>query len=193
MRKSLLLFVLGLGAWLAPAKAEFLSLAGPASANGPFDVTVNLTNVFDTHDPVLDAFVGYGFNVSFDLAILSFLGETPGPLFEDLSGIPGAEVAGVVGPPLFFLGPSDFTEPLTLATLHFGIVGSGAGTVSVAGDPSVDPNQGLLYLLGSDPLSASTAVSVSAVPEPGTMSLLGGVLLVVCTINGRTSFRLPRS
>jgi hypothetical protein len=90
MKTSLLLFALSSAAFLAPAGAETLTLSGPATANGPFDVAVNLTNVFDTHDPATDAFVGYGFNVSFDPAILSFLSETPGPLFDDLSPLPGA-------------------------------------------------------------------------------------------------------
>lgn len=198
MKKSLLLFALICGGLLFPAGAETLSLAGPSTVSGPFDLTVNLTNVFDTHDPATDAFVGFGFNVDFDPAILSFVGETTGPLFDDFSGIPGAPVAGLVTPPFFFLGPGDFTEPLLLATLHFDVIGSGSTSVSISGDPAVNPNQGLVYLSGEDALSASTRVSASAaagVPEPGTMVLAGSVLLMLwggSWFSAHTSSRRPR-
>src|SRR5215471_1098230 len=128
MKKSLLLFGLGCGAFFVPARAETLSLAGPSTVSGPFDLTVNLTHVFDTHDPATDAFLGFGFQVAFDPAILSFVSQTPGPLFNDFSGaFPGTQVAGLASS--IFLSPGDFTEPLILAVLHFNVVGSGPTSV----------------------------------------------------------------
>jgi hypothetical protein len=156
---------------LVPARAETFSLGAPSSAAGAFDVLVNVTGVFDPpHDA--DFLLGYGFNVSFDSSILSYLGETAGPLFDDISGIPGAQVAGVAS--AILLGPGDFTEPLNLAILHFDVVGVGNTSIGISGDIS-DPNDGLLYLSGSDPISATT--SVVATPEPGSWSLLSSGLL----------------
>jgi hypothetical protein len=86
----------------------------------------------------------------------------------------------VVSAPFFFLGPGDFTEPLTPAILHFSTVGSGPTTIRVSGDPSVNPNQGLVYFSGSDSLTASTRVTAAAaVPEPNTIGLAGGALLLL--------------
>jgi hypothetical protein len=155
---------LAFAASLVPARAESFGLSAPVSASGTFDVLVNVTGVFDSpHDS--DFLLGYGFNVSFDSSVLSYLGETPGALFDDLSGIPGAEVAGVASAVL--LGPGDFTEPLNLATLHFNVVGAENTSISITGDIS-DPNEGLIYLSSSDPISATT--SLSAVPEPGFLA-----------------------
>jgi hypothetical protein len=151
---------------LVPARAESFELSAPASASGAFDVSVNVTGVFDPpHDG--DFLLGYGFNVSFDSSILSYIGETPGALFDDLSGIPGAQVAGVASNIL--LAPGDFTEPLNLAILHFDVIGVGTTSIGITGDIS-DPNGGLIYLSDSDPISATTVVS--AVPEPRSWVLL---------------------
>lgn len=114
--------------------------------------------------------------MTFDSSLLQFVGETAGPLFLDLSPLPGADVAGVATSIL--LNPGDFTEPLTLAVLHFDVIGSGATSVGISGDPS-DLDAGLIYLSGSDPISASARLTTSAVatPEPGTaLLLLGGLL-----------------
>jgi len=56
----------------------------------------------------------------------AYLGETAGAFFQDLSGRPGitAQVAGVANN--IPLGPSDFTEPLNLAVLHFETIGLGS-------------------------------------------------------------------
>jgi len=159
----------------APAGAEVLSLSAPGTAGGFFDVFVNLTNVFDApHDS--DFFLGYGFDVSFDASVLSYAGETAGPLFDDISGNAGitAQVAGVATNVL--LGPGDFTEPLNLAVLHFGVTGVGPTTIRISGD-TANLDQGLIYLSGSDAISAS--VSVNALPEPNMGWLVGlGVALL---------------
>ncbi len=176
MRKSLSLFLLASAVFAAPASAAVVSLSAPAAPAGSFDVLVNLTNVFDPpHDS--DFFLGYGFDVSFDTGILTYLGETAGPLFTDISGNPGigAQVAGVATSIL--LGPGDFTEPLNLAILHFEVTGLGPTTISITADIS-NPDQGLIYLTGSDPISASAALT--AAPEPGSIWLLGFGILGVC-------------
>lgn len=158
---------------VTPALAD-IQLSAPSTATGSFDVVVEASNVFAApHDA--DFLLGYGFNVSFDNALLQFTGETAGPLFDDLSPLPGADVAGVAT--AILLGPGDFTEPLELAVLHFNVVGSGVTSIGISGDPS-NLNGGLLYLSGSDPISASTRLTTSAVatPEPGTALLLFGAL-----------------
>jgi hypothetical protein len=177
MKKSLLLLLVALAVCAAPAGAELITVSAPAAPNGSFDVLVNLTDVFSPpHDA--DFFLGYGFDVSFDTSILSYLGETPGPLFTDLSANPGimAQVAGVATSVL--LGPGDFVEPLNLAVLHFATAGLGPTTITITGNTS-NPDQGLIYLSGSDPISAST--SLTAVPEPNSALLLSLVALVLCS------------
>jgi hypothetical protein len=175
MKKSVLL--LALAAFTIPARAELITLDAPASPSGSFDVFVNLTNVFDPPHAT-DFFLGYGFDVSYDHTILSYLGETPGALFTDLSGNPGitAQVAGIASSVL--LGPGDFTEPLNLAVLHFGITGSGPTAISISGDTS-NLDQGLIYLSTSDPISASRSLTATAVPEPSAISLLSFAVLAL--------------
>lgn len=181
MKKSLLLLLLAIAACVVPARADEITLVAPSAVVGSFDVVVNVTGVFDApHD--FDDLVAFGFDVNFDSTALSYLGETSGALFTDLSSNPGigADVAGIAT--AILLGPGDFSEPLTLAVLHFQTIGNGPTTISIIGDPS-NPDQGLFYLTGSDPISASTTVNRSAVsaPEPGTLllCLLGLVGLFV--------------
>jgi hypothetical protein len=152
-----------------PAAANVISLNAPTTVNGNFDMYVNVAGVFDPpHDT--DFLLAYGFDLSFTNSVLSYLGETAGPLFTDISGNPGitAQVAGVATSIL--LGPGDFTEPLNLAVIHFGVVGLGPATITITGDP-LNLDQGLIYLTGSDPIATSTPVT--AVPEPASLSLLG--------------------
>jgi len=156
---------------LVPGRAEIITLDAPSETGGLLDVSVNLTDVFSSPHNT-DAFLGYGFDVSFDSSVVSYLGETSGALFDDLSDNPGisAEVAGVASSIL--LEPGDFTEPLNLAVLHFQVIGVGPTTISISGDVS-NLDQGLIYLSGSDPISASLAV-----PEPNGLWLLSlGLLL----------------
>jgi len=171
MNRLLCVLFLGSTAAVAPSWANIISLDAPSAPSGAFDVLVNVTGVFDAPH-ASDFLLGYGFNVSFDRSKLSYLGETPGALFDDLSGNPGimAQVAGVAG--MILLGPGDVIEPLNLAVLHFGITAGGPTSISIAGDPS-NLDQGLIYLSGSDPISASASVSPTATSEPGAQWLLG--------------------
>jgi hypothetical protein len=165
-----------------PAEASTISLtpASPPISGSTFDVLVQVTNLFSGRAPD-DTLLAYGFDVNIgNSSIFNFLGETPGPLFDDLpifGGIP--MVAGIATSPLG-IGPSDFTDPLTLATLHFTALKSGTTSISVTWDSS-DPNQGLVYFdLPYGPISGS--VSITAVPEPSTLFLFApaAVLLFLC-------------
>jgi len=175
MKKCFLFLFLALAPISVPARAEIVTLDAPAAPNGFFDVLVNLTGVFDSpHDS--DFFLGYGFDVSMSNSAVSYLGETPGMLFTDLSANPGimAQVAGIANSIL--LGPGDFTEPLNLAILHFQVTGGGPTTLTITGDTS-NPDQGLIYLTGSDPISASA--SLTGVPEPRAVWLLSVAVLLL--------------
>jgi len=173
--KKLLLTLLALSVSFVPAHAATVVLLGPSTVSGPFDVVVNVTNVFaPPHDT--DSLLAYGFDITFDNTVLTYLGETAGPLFTDITGQPGlaAQVAGVAS--AILLSPGDFVEPLQLATLHFGLAGVqfGATSISITGDP-LNLDQGLIYLSTSDPIAAGTRVTaLAAVPEPGTL-LLGAL------------------
>jgi hypothetical protein len=183
MNKLGIVLLLAAIAAIVPANATTITLQVPTAPNGSFDVLVNATGVFGVpHDA--DFLLGYGFNVIFDPLALTYLGETPGPLFDDLSHNPGigADVAGVAT--AILLGPGDFTEPLTLAVLHFGIAGLGPTSISITGNPA-NPDQGLIYLSGSDAISVST--SLTATPEPAAAWLVGlGVAVVWAKVRRRS-------
>jgi len=188
MKKTLLLVLFTLTAIAAPARADVISLSAPTVSSGLFDVLVNLTDVFGSpHNG--DFFLGYGFDISFDNSVVSYLGETPGALFTDLSGNAGitAQVAGIATNIL--IGPGDFIEPLNLAVLHFGTTGLGPTTIAITGDTS-NLDQGLIYLTGSDPISASA--SLTAVPEPNAAWLLGFGIFVICGERFRRQVRNRR-
>jgi hypothetical protein len=161
-----LLIVLALAGAGIEAQAATITLAGPESVNGgSFDVSVEATGVFDAPH-VDDGFLAYGFDVAFDPALLSYAGETAGPLFDDISGNAGfgADVGGTAD--AGFLEAGDFTEPLVLAILHFDSAGVGSANISVSADNS-NPDQGLIYFTSSDSFSAATGVDIA--PEPGTL------------------------
>ncbi|HEY1342011.1 MAG TPA: PEP-CTERM sorting domain-containing protein [Bryobacteraceae bacterium] len=181
MKRSLGILVLALAAGVALQAATVnLTASGPLS--GSFDVFVNVTNVFDPpHDG--DSFLAYGFDLSFDNTVLSYLGETPGPLFDDLSSNPGidAQVAGTASSIL--LNDGDFTEPLNLAVLHFSRIGIGGTGISITGDAAGSLDQGLIYLSGSDSFAART--ELQALPEPATFGLIGAALLAFGIVRRR--------
>lgn len=167
--------MLGMAA-AASANAETIMFAGTPSpeAGSSFDLVVQLTDTFDTHPG--DAIAAFGFDVVIgNPALVSYTGETIGSDFEDFSGLfgPSPEVAGIAT--VGFLEAGDFTEPLTLAILHFQALAPGDTTIGIATDLT-DPNQGLFYLTaGADPMNVATNVTVNlvATPEPGGMYLAG--------------------
>src|SRR5258708_15699269 len=107
MKNSLLVALLALSVSLAPARAATVALSGPSTVNGLFDVVVNVTNVFaPPHDT--DSLLGYGFDITFDNTVLTYLCETAGPPLHALPRPPppNAHVAG--GAERIFSSPAGF-------------------------------------------------------------------------------------
>jgi hypothetical protein len=184
MKKTLSLLALSLAAALPQAHAAVVTLdvIPPVTAGSPFDVRVELTDVFNGRDPGA-TLVAYGFNVTVGSpAVVSYQGEDSGPLFDDVSFLFGGTpmVAGFATAAAG-VGPTDFTEPLVIAILHFSALKNGTSTIGVTWDPT-DANQGLFFSDSQPqaPISSRTSVSLSAVPEPGGLSLCALALAGVC-------------
>jgi hypothetical protein len=171
IKTTLCLFVICLAACSLSAHAETITLnvTDIVTAGSPFDVLVQVNGLFDGRTPG-DTLLAYGFNVTVgNSSIFNYTGETAGTLFDDLT-IPGGNpmVAGIAQN-LFGVGPSDFTQPLTLATLHFDALGAGTTTIGVTWDSS-DLNQGLVYFdLPYGGIEASKTVISESVPEPSSI------------------------
>jgi hypothetical protein len=105
---------------------------------------VQVNGLFDGRTPG-DTLLADGFNVTVgNSSIFNYTGETAGTLFDDLSIPGGNPMVAAIAQNLFGVGPSDFTQPLTLATLHFDALGAGTTTIGVTWDSS-ELNQGLVY------------------------------------------------
>jgi hypothetical protein len=160
-----------LGATPALGSTISLGVTSPVNAGAPFDVVVQVSNVFAGR-AIGDVLVAFGFDVAIgDPGIFQFVGATVGPLFAPLAlGTP--MVAGFALNP-FGIGPGDFSGPLTLATLHFNALRAGGASIGVTWD-STDLNQGLVYLdLPFGAISASADVrAIASVPEPSTLVLM---------------------
>lgn len=177
MTKTILLALCAFTAQAATVTLNYSSAVTPGSS---FDVTVQVSGVF-TGLNSSDALLAYGFNVNVgNAAVIVFTGSTAGALFTDTSGQFGGvpQVAGVATN--FGLSAGDFTQPLTLATLHFLTLSGGTTTLGVSTSAN-DLNQGLTYFLAAtQPISASgTVQAVGGVPEPGTLMLSAGAALAL--------------
>jgi hypothetical protein len=151
--------------------AASIQLSGPSVVTtSTFDVAVDVTNVFANFPG--EAVTAFGFNVTSSTGI-TFLGATiNSAFFDDFSGCcVGTAVIGLSDAGfLAGVGPSDFTEPLLLATLHFSAAGVGPATVGVTADNNADLNQGLYFLSGAESFSASERLTLTtATPEPATI------------------------
>ncbi len=180
MRNFLTLSLLALAAAASPARADIFTLtpSSPVLPGASFDVTLELANAFSANPG--DFITSIGFDVSvLDSTVATYTGFTPGSLFFDAS----------FGNPDVFVIPNDpgglstasagYTDPFTIAVLHFNALQAGNTTIEVTTDPT-DINQGLDYFfLGTEDFSASTPLAVVSTPEPGGFGLLG---LVVCAI-----------
>jgi PEP-CTERM motif len=173
MRTIIIFSAAILAAAASPASAALISFNAPTVVSGPFDVTVQASNLFTGRDAATDGVISYGFNVSVsNPAILSFTGATSGSLFDSATIEPGTNVFGAASglgifPPI--------AGTVTLATLHFKATGSGSANILISSDLT-NAFQGLQFLNQPFAESISGTLSVSAVPEPATLGLAGLVL-----------------
>ena len=160
--------------WISPSL-----LAGPivsltqltsAVAGGPdFTVSLQVTNVFTApYNGIDEALLAFGFNISTTGAI-NIVSFTPGSLFTDQAS--SAQASAVATN--IFINPADVSGALTLGTLRFSAASAGAASITVSSSVNI-LDTGLFYLSATDPLNATTSLSVagaSAVPEPSTLGL----------------------
>jgi hypothetical protein len=161
----------------SPASAATINFSTPGVVNGPFDVVITATNVFNGRDtsggPTTDALLAFGFNVDVtNSSVLSYMGATSGPMFDPVTSLPGIDVfASASG-----LGVAPgAAEPLVLATLHFATVGFGPASIIISSDLS-DILQGLQFFNApfNESIAATIPVTAAApVPEPATLLLSG--------------------
>src|SRR5690349_3127643 len=96
IKRLICLLSLALAASVAPARASSISLvlSGTVSPGSSFDIAVKVNDVFAGR-AADDVLLGYGFNVTIgNGAVVQYLSETAGPLFDDLS-VPGVTAAGI--------------------------------------------------------------------------------------------------
>jgi len=187
MKKILSLLALSLAAALPPAHAAVVSLDLIPLLGSSFDVQVQVNNVFAGRLPD-DTVVAYGFNVTVgNPSVVSYLGEDPGPLFDDVSFLfAGNPMVAGLAQSLAGVAPGDFTGPLVLATLHFQALATGTSSIGVTYDPT-DLNQGLVY--ANLPYGAISATTNATIPEPGGLTMGGLALAAICAMRIRRRAR----
>jgi hypothetical protein len=170
------------------SQAASITVSAPPTVSGSFDVAVNATNVFANFPG--DSLVAFGFKVDVGSPLFTFTGVTVNSTyFDDLSGCcVGTDVVATASA-LSGVEAGDFTEPLLLATLHFSVNGSGSTTVGISADNSADPNQGLIFLGGTEDFndSARITAAAAATPEPATLSVAALGLAGLYTFRRRLS------
>ena len=169
MRTLVTLGLLALASAALPARADTFTLtpASPILAGGSFDVALDLADAFSSHPG--DFITSIGFDVMvLDSSVAGYTGFTAGPLFFDATFSGSPDVFVIPNDPAGLSAASiGYTDPFTVAVLHFNALRTGKTTVQVSTDAAGDLNQGVYYF--SSPtafdFSASTPVSVST-PEP---------------------------
>jgi hypothetical protein len=167
----------------ASAQASTITFTSPGAASGPFDVIVAAQNLFAGRDTLTDAVIAFGFNVSVsDPTKLAFTGATSGPLFDAAKSLPGTNVFALASG--FGILPG-VSEPITLVTLHFNVIGTGLSNILITSNLA-NPNQGLQFFNEpfAEAIAATLPISAGAaapVPEPATLLLSGIGLVGVAT------------
>jgi hypothetical protein len=194
MRTLLTLSILTLAAASLPARAGLVTLipSSPIVPGGSFDVTLNLADAFSSNPGDFITSIGFDVNV-LDSSVANFMGFAAGSLFFD---------ATFPGSPDVFVIPNDpaglstasigYTDPFTVAVLHFNALKAGATTIQVSADTAADINQGIYYFSSPTAVdfSASTPLAVSA-PEPGSLGLTAFALGAIGLGSIRLRRRLP--
>ena len=188
MKKTLLALVLAALAGL-PATAATVDVVSPSQVllGDTFDINVAVHDLF-TADPTA-TLIGFGFNFAYDPTVLQLVGGTADPTNwfdgpDDLLSNP-AQILG-----LNFTGFTAGTpEPLALATLTFKAVAYGNTRFTISSD--VNQFTGLVYDSGFVDLNGSGTVSV--VPEPGALGLMGAGLVALAGLARRRRLSVRRA
>lgn len=172
MQKCALILVFLVATAVTPAPALTVNLtpsANPVMVGDTFTLDVIITNLLNGLDPADEA-IAFGFNIAIADPFISFVSATVTPPFaEPPTPLFDTAVAGLVFP-----GVQD--DPLTLATLTFQALSAGTTAVGIVSDTLNNPDHGLFFALGSQ-VDITTNISITVVPEPTTMLLLGTGLL----------------
>ncbi|WP_321495236.1 PEP-CTERM sorting domain-containing protein [uncultured Desulfobacter sp.] len=156
--------------------------AGPAMALTmdlqTTSTTVALGNTFKVEvwvnsEDIDEELLSFGFDVSItDGDNLSYVGYDLGTYFDDDSLLADLDVAGSTFP-----GVAD--DDVLLATLTFTAISIGMDNINVSGAYDEDglSFSGLFYELNGFDIEASLDITVTTVPEPATIFLLGVGLL----------------
>ncbi|OWQ90900.1 hypothetical protein CDN99_12125 [Roseateles aquatilis] len=169
---------LALSSLAAQAATVSLQTAGPAQVGGGVDLLISVIDPFGGR-PLDEELLSFGFRLSYDTTRLSLAGFTPVAGWDDDSPWLGAGQFGASRFP--GLGNAGQAS-LLLGTLHFDALQGGLAQISLISDAG-NLNHGLSYLWSNvQPINASLALPVSAVPEPTSALLaalgLGGLAMV---------------
>lgn len=174
--------LIGLSALSAQAATVRLDAPGAIQVGQTFSIAVQIDQPFDgayTGDELL----AFGFDLSFDTALLRLVGSTVAVGWDDdSSAFPDVDVAGSAFPGIVDLGQAS----LQLATLSFEVLAGGNAWVSISTDVANNWNHGLIYF-NNDALALNATTHVAGVvPEADTYAmLLAGLGLIGFAVRRR--------